>query len=261
MTDLTLTPSQLTPPRPDADLLIVGPSLGTSVTALWSRCVQQVAGTVEVIGWDLPGHGVGSPVAEEFSIEDLAQGVLGLTRQHGSDRRVWYAGVSVGGAVGLQLALEPQTPFAGIAVICSGARIGDFDMWHDRADLVERAGTPTMVDGSAKRWFAPGFLERDATTGVALLNSLQHADARSYANVCRALADFDVRDHLGEIPVPLLAIAGAHDKVCTPEDMSLIAERSRHGRLVIVDDAAHLAPAEQPVATAKALLELVKEGR
>ena len=41
------------------EVLIAGPSLGTSVEALWTRCAAMLS--FEVVGWDLPGHGrVGS---------------------------------------------------------------------------------------------------------------------------------------------------------------------------------------------------------
>ena len=84
-----------------------------------------------------------------------------------------YAGVSLGGTVGLQLALDHPDTVAAVAVICSGAQIGDPAAWHERADLVRRAGTPVMVEGSARRWFAPGSIERDQATATALLSSLQ----------------------------------------------------------------------------------------
>lgn len=56
-----------------ADVLIVGPSLGTSVEALWSRCAPMLP--FQVVGWDLPGHGRSRPAAEPFSVSDLADAV------------------------------------------------------------------------------------------------------------------------------------------------------------------------------------------
>ena len=49
MAELKATP--LTGPSPTADVLIVGPSLGTSVEALWTRCAAMLS--FEVVGWDL----------------------------------------------------------------------------------------------------------------------------------------------------------------------------------------------------------------
>jgi pimeloyl-ACP methyl ester carboxylesterase len=171
--------------------------------------------------------------------------------------RVWYAGVSLGGTVGLQLAVDQGKAFDGVAVLCSGAKIGEPSGWHERADLVRRAGTPVMVEGSAKRWFAPGFLERDPRLGTSLLNSLQDTDKESYARCCEALADFDLRPRLSEATVPVLALAGAADPV-TPAASAEEIAAGTGGRAVVVDHASHLAPAEQPVAVAAILADFFR---
>jgi 3-oxoadipate enol-lactonase/4-carboxymuconolactone decarboxylase len=72
---------------------------------------------------------------------------------------------------------------------------------------------------------------------------------------CEALAAFDVRGRLGEISVPVLAIAGAHDAPTPPDTVAQIAHGVRRGRLVVLDDVAHLAPAEDPAAVAALIIE------
>src|SRR5581483_9496210 len=58
--------------------LIVGPSLGTSVTALWSAVARRLAGVYHIIGWDLPGHGASPRPKSAFTIEGLAASVIKL---------------------------------------------------------------------------------------------------------------------------------------------------------------------------------------
>ena len=107
----------------EGDLLIVGPSLGTSVTALWSECANVLGDKFEVVGWDLPGHGHSDP-ARGFSVADLADAVVNLAEGSRSEgQRCWYAGVSLGGAVGIELAMRDQ-PFEAVAVIASAAKVG-----------------------------------------------------------------------------------------------------------------------------------------
>ncbi|MCC3276070.1 alpha/beta hydrolase [Arthrobacter sp. zg-Y40] len=243
---------------PGAPVLIAGPSLGTAALPLWNRAAAALD-TFTVIGWDLPGHGA-SPAAEDgFSIDDLAAAVADLVR--GARRSgdiaagvpVFYAGVSLGGAVGLQLGLDHGDLFDGLAVMCSGAKIGDAEGWEERADTVRAQGTPTQITGSAQRWFAPGFMEREPAAAAALLHSLQDADRFSYAYCCSALANFDVRERLPDITVPVLAVAGAEDAVTPPSFADLIADRVTNGTAAVVNEAAHLVPAEQPAQTAQLL--------
>ena len=52
-------------------------------------------------------------------------------------------------------------------------------------------------------------MEQHPSRASALLHALADAADAGYVQVCGALAAFDVRDRLGEITQPVLAIAGA----------------------------------------------------
>lgn len=242
-------------------VIVVGPSLGTSVTALWEPALSGLAEHFTVIGWDLPGHGSSAPSAAPFTIEQLADAVEALiaaqTAQAGTpdDQPIYCAGVSLSGAVSLELSRRAESRFHAHAVICSAAKIGQPQGWTERADLVATAGTPTMVEGSAQRWFAPGFIDKHPDIATALLDSLQHADQHSYAHACRALSEFDLRDQLGTITRPVLAVAGEQDAVCPPAEAHFIAEHAPNAHAQVLSDVAHLAPAEDPERTVRLLKE------
>lgn len=247
---------------PDLPLLVCGPSLGTSATALWSSVAALLAADFHVVAWDLPGHGVNRSVPpEDPTMGDLAAGVLAFTDGVLAERgdagaSFVYAGDSVGGAVGLQLLLDAPERVRAAAVVCSAARLGDEAMWRERADLVRRSGTPVMVEGSARRWFRPGFIEEQPELSAGLLHALQDADRYGYASVCGALATFDVRHRLGDIAAPVVAVAGAYDIAAPVAGMAEVAHGVADGRLVVLDRVAHQAPVEAPAETAAAIREV-----
>jgi 3-oxoadipate enol-lactonase/4-carboxymuconolactone decarboxylase len=235
--------------------LVLGPSIGTSADACWGPTAALLRDELDVVAWELPGHGAdGGPVPSDLSIEDLAAQVLAQV-----DGPFLYAGDSVGGEVGLQLLLDAPDRVLGAVLCCTGARIGDAEVWRDRIAQVRASGTASLVSGSAQRWFAPGFLEREPERASALLHSLRDASDEGYVAVCGALAAYDVRDRLGEIAAPVVAVAGAHDRVCPPDLLREIADGVRHGRLVVLDDVAHQAPAEAPEEVAMIIRGLAKE--
>jgi pimeloyl-ACP methyl ester carboxylesterase len=182
-------------------------------------------------------------------MDDLADAVRTRAGVLAAGRPVAYAGVSLGGAVGFLLAAEPG-PFDAVATIASARLIGTPDGWRERAAYVRKAGTAAMVEGSAARWFAPGFLERDPATGSALLLALQHVDDESYALACEALAAFDVRDRVSFAPVPLLVAGGEHDVVVPPDQVA-----------AVIPGVAHQPTAEDPAATADLIRDFLETDR
>ena len=243
--------------RPDLPLLVLGPSLGTSATTLWSAAAQHLARSFQVVAWDLPGHGTNRfplPEDEPLTVSRLAADVLELVDSlvdGFGPARFHYAGDSVGGAVGLQLLLDAPQRVSSATLLCTGARIGSPESWQERIGTVRASGTPALVSASAGRWFGPGFLDREPERGSALLHALRDTDDAGYAAVCEALAAFDVRERLSEIKGPVLAVAGTTDAVTPPSGLAQVAEGVADGRLVVLDGVGHLAPAEAPEVVAR----------
>ena len=235
--------------------LVLGPSLGTSAAACWGPTIALLADDLDVVAWELPGHGQDpGPAPANHTVADHAARVLDVV-----DGPFVYAGDSIGGEVGLQLLLDAPDRVLGAILCCTGARIGGEEMWDTRIAQVQASGTASLVTASAQRWFGEGFLEREPARASALLHSLRDAADEGYVAACRALRSFDVRHRLGEIAVPVVAVAGAQDPTCPPGVLEQIADGVVHGRLVVLDDVAHQAPAEAPEAVARIIGELAQE--
>ncbi|OBJ08840.1 alpha/beta fold hydrolase [Mycobacterium sp. 1465703.0] len=239
-------------------LLVVGPSLGTSVAALWTSAAQLLGETHCVVGWDLPGHGASVSLRAPFTIADVGKAVAATIESEWGAGTFAYAGVSIGGAVGLHLLLDAPSRVSAAALICTGAVIGAAADWRARAQRVRSEGTAAMLQMARQRWFAPGFDEREPQRVTALLESLRNADAESYAMCCEALAEFDVRDRLARIKVPVLAIAGSCDVATPPKSLLELGTRVRDGTFIELPCAAHLPPAERPRRIAQLVTSLLE---
>ena len=242
------------PVGPDAaPLLVLGPSLGTS-TILWENALPILAARYRVVAWDLPGHGSSPATTDPFTVADLADAVAAASRDLGVEK-ILYAGVSLGGATGLELGLRHPDLVSALAIVASGASLGTPESWHERAATVRSQSTSVLIIPSAQRWFGPNSVAREPELSGRLLHALRDADAESYALCCEALAAYDVSDRLGELGMPVVALWGEHDAVA-PEPKALeIAGGVVDGRAEMIADVAHLPPAEAPAATAAALLE------
>lgn len=252
----------LSPQRPlgGHPLLVVGSSLGTS-SILWNRAASLLGKDYDVVAWDLPGHGVSPAATEAFDVAALADAVVDLVDSIAPGESFHYAGVSLGGAVGLQLGIKHGERLKSLSVQNSGAKIGTAEAWLERAETVRGQGTPVMIQGSAQRWFAPGYMDREPEFSSRLLHSLRDADRFSYAYCCEALAGFDVRAELGSIRVPTQVVAGALDGVAPPSMAEEVAAGITAGggtaTAVTLDGVAHLAPAEAPAHVAELMAGLL----
>ncbi|UFR01090.1 3-oxoadipate enol-lactonase [Streptomyces sp. Go40/10] len=227
--------------------LLLGPSLGTSL-ALWDQVAPELSAAHRVIRWDLPGHGGSAAdlIGPGATVGDLAALVLELADALGLDRFA-YAGVSLGGAVGLHLAVHHPERVSSLAVLCSSAHFGGEAPWRERAERVRREGLAGLAESADARWFTPGF------SVPRLVRDHREADPGAYAACCDALAAFDLRDRLGDITVPTLLVAGRQDPATPPAHLREIADAVPEATLVELPGASHLAPAQCPRAVLTAL--------
>ncbi|NHA01590.1 alpha/beta fold hydrolase [Nocardioides sp. W3-2-3] len=158
-----------------------------------------------------------------------------------------HAGDSVGGAVGLRLALDTPSRVSSVTVLCSAASFGGPAPWSERAALVRAEGMAPMVASSPARWFGSRIAD---VARRAALDDLAGVDPEGYACVCEALGGFDVRERLDTIGVPVLAVAGAEDVATPPVTLKEIAAGVPRGETAVLDGVGHLAPYEDPEAVA-----------
>ena len=228
----------------DAPVLVLGPSLGTDL-GMFDAQIEDLAQQHRIIRYDLRGHGRSPVVPGPFTVADLAQDVVDLLDDRAIDR-FCYAGVSLGGAIGLQLAVSVPDRVERLIVMASAAQFPDPPSWKARADRVRAEGTEFLIPSRIGAWVTPGFAESDPEETERLLAMLRRTSREGYAACCETITDFDVRDRLPGITAPTLVIAGADDPATSPDVVRGIADGIPGARFVVVPQASHLVSAEQP---------------
>ncbi|WP_037571193.1 bifunctional 3-oxoadipate enol-lactonase/4-carboxymuconolactone decarboxylase PcaDC [Phaeacidiphilus oryzae] len=248
--------------RDDAPPIILGSSIGTAGVAgeLWAALVPALARTHRVIRFDLPGHG-GTPVSvlptaetpDATTMADLAELVLALADHLGLDR-FHYAGDSIGGAIGQQLAITHPERLLSLTAICTSSHFGDPANWSARSATVRKDGLGAVADAQLPRWFPESF--HSDPRAQSLLADLRTAvDPIGYAACCDALGNFDSRPELPKVTtVPTLAVAGRQDLATPPEHLRELADLVPDAALTEIPRAGHLAPVDAPEAVTAALL-------
>ncbi|MFJ8764938.1 bifunctional 3-oxoadipate enol-lactonase/4-carboxymuconolactone decarboxylase PcaDC [Streptomyces clavifer] len=235
----------------DAPVLVIGPSLGTT-WHMWDRQIPGLSQHWRIFRYDLPGHG-GAPAYPAAAVSDLADRLLATLDSVGV-HRFGYAGCSIGGAVGADLALRHPHRVASLALVAASPRFGTADEFRQRGVIVRSNGLEPIARTSPERWFTPGFAAAQPAIVEWAVQMVRTTDPGCYIAACEALAAFDIRTELSRIGVPTLVLVGAEDKVTGPAEARTLVAGIPDARLALVPGASHLAPVEQPGAVTDLLL-------
>jgi 3-oxoadipate enol-lactonase len=236
----------------DKPALVLGNSLGTS-REVWGPQLPALAARFRLLRFELPGHGAGPRDVPPgpYRLGDLGSAVLARMDRHGIDRAC-YAGISLGGMIGMWLAAHAPGRVAALGLCCTSACLPPATAWRDRAGLVRTAGMSSVTGRALARWFTPPF-RRSAPAALAAA-MLEGTDPEGYAGCCEAIAAMDLRPVLGSISAPTLVIAASEDPATPPAHGALIARNVTGARFTVIRGAAHLANLQAPGPVTAALL-------
>jgi 3-oxoadipate enol-lactonase len=237
----------------DAPVLVLGPSLGTDLH-LFDALVADLSADWRTVRFDLPGHGGSAALPGPCTVPEIAANVLALLDGLAVER-FNYAGISLGGAVGQQLAVDAGDRLLSLTVCASAARFPDPPSWTARAATVRAEGTEAMVASRTGTWWTPAFARHAPLEVERLLATLRGTSDEGYAGCCEAISAFDVRAELNRITVPTLVLAGAEDPATPVDLIREIADGIPGARFVVVPEAAHLLTAERPAEVSRLLAE------
>jgi 3-oxoadipate enol-lactonase len=219
-------------------VLVLAGSLGSTLD-MWAPQLPVLTERFRVVRFDQPGHG-GSELLYARSVEGIAAEVVALLDELGLDR-VSFCGLSLGGAVGMRLALDAPERLDRLVLCCTSMRFASREFWDDRARAVREGGVEAVADAVIERWFTPGFADVRRYREMLVATPQE-----GYARCCEALREWDVRGQLGDVRAPTLVVAAADDPSTPPDGLEAIAAEIPDARLIVLDDARHLVNVERP---------------
>jgi 3-oxoadipate enol-lactonase len=226
-----------------APVVALGPSLGAP-RRMWSAAAAALSQRFRVISFDLLGHGTSAMPDGPYSIGQIGRAVLDLLDDVGA-ASVSYVGVSLGGMVGMWLAINAPDRVDRLALVCTAAHLPPADGWLERAATVRARGTASIADAVVTRWFTEPFRIASPRVVAEFRAMIAASPDEGYAACCEAIAGMDQRAGLTKIVAPTLVIAGADDPATPPSHGETIAARVPGSRFVVLDNAAHLANVER----------------
>ncbi|HJS19104.1 MAG TPA: 3-oxoadipate enol-lactonase [Anaerolineales bacterium] len=234
--------------RSDGDLqgtpLVLIHSLGTDLR-LWDDLVPRLDPTLQLVRFDLRGHGLSADPAGELTLVNFSADLAALLDHLEIDKAVML-GISIGGLIALDFALRNQARVSCLILADTAARIGTPELWQSRIDTIRAHGMAHLADSILARWFVPDFAARFPIQFQGLCTLFIRNSAAGYTAACAALRDADLRAEVSQITVPTLVLCGAHDAATPPDIVQELAQSLPHAGFAVLPDAGHTPPIEQP---------------
>jgi 3-oxoadipate enol-lactonase len=230
--------------RDDAPVLVLLNSIGTDMD-LWDGVLPHLRDRFALLRIDTRGHGASIAEPGDYALAMLADDVLAVADAAGFDS-FSIAGVSLGGMIGMELALRSPRRVEKLLPVCTSATM-DSASWNDRIAKVRGEGMAAIADLAMGRFLS------DATEPAiyeTVRRQLLTMDTEGYAGCGAAIRDMDLADRIAGLTCPTLVVTGTRD-TSTP-----LKGHGEHllsripGATHVALEAAHLAPLEAPDALA-----------
>jgi 3-oxoadipate enol-lactonase len=189
--------------RASAVPIVLLPAFGVP-RAMWRE--QQAALAVEfrVLAFDVPGLS-GEPGEQPFTMVRAAQSIAHAVSER-VGRRAHLAGISLGGTLAVQVALDFPEHVASLMVSGGQARPGILSRLERRVAQV--APERFLVGG-----FPPGLRDRYPELVLAAAEQQKRVGKHHLVAALAEYSRVDLRSRLGEIDVPALIVCGTKNRV------------------------------------------------
>ena len=236
-------------------VLILSHSISTD-HAMWDLQVNDLLPHFQILRYDTRGHGASDVTAGEYSIELLANDILGLTDALGISRFA-FCGLSLGGAIGQWIAAHAGERITHLVLANTSPQFVPRTNWETRMAAVSKGGMVAVVDLAMQRFFLPDTLAKQNPQVASIRSVFLGTDPVGYLGCCAALRDMNHSDLLKQIKTPTLVISGERD-VATPWNGhgERLAQEIAGAKAVQLQ-AAHLSNLERPHSFTAALLEFL----
>jgi len=205
----------------DAPALLLSNSIGTD-HSLWDPVMPALQRAFRVVRYDARGHGASDAPAVEYSMERLGRDALAVADAAGA-RRFHFAGISLGGMVGMWLGANAPDRIERLALCNTSPYFGP-EAWAARIAAVRAGGMAAIVDMVMARFFTPGYLKLADARFASVRRLFLSLDPGGYIGCGAAIRDMDLRPALARIKAPTLVVAGSFDEATPPAQGQAIAQ-------------------------------------
>jgi len=224
----------------------------------WLFQLEALAGAgYRALAPDLRGFGR-STAPPRVSVKDMADDMaLFLRKLDAAPAHV--VGISMGGAVALQLALDHPEVVRKLVLVNTFARLKPQGLSEWLYFLVRMLTVTFLSPEKQAEMVTRRIFPRPEQEELRrkLYQRIVHTNPCAYKAAMSSLRRFNVIDRLGELRMPTLVVTGSEDTTIPPAAQEEMARRIPNARHTIIEGGGHAVIAEKPDAFNRILLEFL----
>ncbi|BAP43805.1 3-oxoadipate enol-lactonase [Pseudomonas sp. StFLB209] len=223
----------------------------------WEYQIPALAAQHRVITLDIRGHGRSDKPRERYSIKGFSADVEALI-EHLHLEPVHVVGLSMGGMIGFQLAVDHPQWLRSLCIVNSGPQVkvrsaNEVWQWFKRWSLARLLSMQALGQALGKLLF-PRPDQADLRRKIA--ERWARNDKRAYLASFDAIVGWGVQERLSRINCPTLVISGDRDYTPVAVKQAYV-KLIRNARLVVIENSRHATPLDQPEAFNRTLLQFI----
>jgi 3-oxoadipate enol-lactonase len=239
------------------ETLVFVNSLGTDLR-IWDAVIDSLLTDYNMIRYDKRGHSLSDCPKTPYTIRDHTDDLAGLLDVLNIENVV-LVGISVGGLIAMDFAVQHPEAVQALIVCDSLPKIGTGEMWNERINTLRQGGMASLGDTILTRWFAPSYKEQYPSEYRGYYNMLTRMPITGYTGTCEAIRDTDLTEAVQHIQCPTLLLCGAEDVSTPPLLMKGLTDLIPNARYVEIEAAGHLPCIENPQAVVTAIQSFLKD--
>jgi 3-oxoadipate enol-lactonase len=245
-------------PSPPAVVFIHG--IGGNARIWAPQLASFAAAGFRPVALDLPGYGTREPV-DRMDFDMLAADVETQVSRLGLDRPI-VVGHSMGGMVAQTLLRRGPRAWRAAVLSCTSPAFGDPTGEFQKKFVADRLGP--LDAGRTMAQLAPAMVAfvsgptPDPAGRKLAIETIAATSERSYRAAVHCLVGFDERANLAHLTMPVLCLAGEHDRLAPPAMMERMAAHIPAARYVCLKGVGHLPNIEAPHAFDAAVLDFLR---